>query len=269
MPVPFGVGERLEYDVRFGRLKVGSGTMEVAGLQEVRGRETWHTVFSVRGGNFMYRVNDRYESWIDTHTGNSLRFKQDQHEGTRDVERTFEFYPDRAVFTENGEADEPSVNNPLDDGSFIYFLRTIPLNVGETYSFERYFRPDRNPVTIRVLRRERIRVPAPTADRVNIAHATGHRVVAVGTTVVRAQETAAAKDGRVAPYDGWTDLVITPERGVRVVDGLLTGWHEPEASHLLMLEAVADRDLLRRSYEASLAERYRWHEFGDVHLILP
>jgi hypothetical protein len=160
MPVPFGVGERLEYDVRFGKLKVGSGTMEVAGLQEVRGRETWHTVFTVRGGNFMYRVNDRYESWIDTHTGNSLRFKQDQHEGSRDVERTFEFFPDRAVFTENGKPEEPSVHNPLDDGSFIYFLRTIPLNVGETYSFERYFRPDRNPVTIRVLRRERIRVPA-------------------------------------------------------------------------------------------------------------
>ena len=69
MPVPFGVGERLEYDVRFGKLKVGSGTMEVAGIQEVRGRETWHTVFTVRGGNFMYRVNDRYESWIDTQHG--------------------------------------------------------------------------------------------------------------------------------------------------------------------------------------------------------
>jgi hypothetical protein len=160
LPVPYDVGERLEYEVRFGRLKVGSGTMEVEGIQEVRGRETWHTVFTVRGGNFMYRVNDRYESWIDTHTGNSLRFKQDQHEGSRDVERTFEFFPDRAVFSENGEAEETSVHNPLDDGSFIYFLRTIPLNVGETYSFERYFRPDRNPVTIRVVRRERIRVPA-------------------------------------------------------------------------------------------------------------
>jgi hypothetical protein len=168
MPVPFGVGERLEYEVRFGRLKVGSGTMEVAGIQEVRGRETWHTVFTVRGGNFLYKVNDRYESWIDTHSGNSLRYLQDQHEGNRDVERTFEFFPDRAVFTENGEAEEASVHNPLDDGSFIYFLRTIPLNVGETYSFERYFRPDRNPVTIRVLRRERIRVPAGEFDAVVI-----------------------------------------------------------------------------------------------------
>ncbi|HKH94564.1 MAG TPA: DUF3108 domain-containing protein [Gemmatimonadaceae bacterium] len=166
LPVPWDVGERLEYEVRFGRLKVGRGTMEVAGIQEVRGRETWHTVFTVRGGNFMYRVNDKYESWIDTHTGNSLRFRQDQHEGNRDVERTFEFFPDRAMFSENDEPEEASVHNPLDDGSFIYFVRSIPLNVGETYSFERYFRPDRNPVTIRVLRRERIRVPAGEFDAI-------------------------------------------------------------------------------------------------------
>ncbi|MGH9139064.1 MAG: S-adenosylmethionine:tRNA ribosyltransferase-isomerase [Acidimicrobiales bacterium] len=116
---------------------------------------------------------------------------------------------------------------------------------------------------------EQIRVPEVTADRVNAAHAGGHRVVAVGTTVVRALESAVDDDGFVRPSDGWTGLVITPERGVRAVDGLLTGWHEPEASHLLMLEALADRELLRRSYEASLAEGYRWHEFGDVHLILP
>jgi hypothetical protein len=166
MPVPFAVGERLEYDVRFGPWKVGSGTMEVSGIAHVRGRETYHTVFTVRGGNFAYRVNDRYESWIDTRTGNSLRYRQDQHEGNRDVERNFEFFPERAVFTENDEPEEPSVANPLDDGSFIYFLRTIPLNVGETYSFERYFRPDRNPVTIRVLRRERIRVPAGEFDAI-------------------------------------------------------------------------------------------------------
>jgi S-adenosylmethionine:tRNA ribosyltransferase-isomerase len=116
---------------------------------------------------------------------------------------------------------------------------------------------------------ERARVPADTAERVNAAHHLGHRVIAVGTTVVRALETAADEAGVVSSFDGWTDLVITPERGVRAVDGLLTGWHEPEASHLLMLEAVADRELLRRSYDAGLAGGYLWHEFGDVHLILP
>jgi S-adenosylmethionine:tRNA ribosyltransferase-isomerase len=116
---------------------------------------------------------------------------------------------------------------------------------------------------------EHARVPEPTAARVNATHASGGRVVAVGTTVVRALESAVDPDGAVHAYDGWTDEVITPERGVRAVDGLLTGWHEPEASHLLMLEAVAGRALLEISYAASLAEGYRWHEFGDVHLILP
>ena len=116
---------------------------------------------------------------------------------------------------------------------------------------------------------ERVRVPAITAERVNETHRLGGRVIAVGTTVVRALETAGDDLGCVEPFDGWTDLVITPERGVRVVDGLLTGWHEPEASHLLMLEAVAGRPLLEASYTASLAEGYLWHEFGDMHLIVP
>jgi S-adenosylmethionine:tRNA ribosyltransferase-isomerase len=116
---------------------------------------------------------------------------------------------------------------------------------------------------------EHVIVPTVTAERVNTTHRNGGRVVAIGTTVVRALESATGVDGVVHPYDDWTDVVITPERGVYAVDGLLTGWHEPEASHLLMLEAIAGRPLLESSYEASLAAGYRWHEFGDVHLILP
>ncbi len=117
---------------------------------------------------------------------------------------------------------------------------------------------------------ERVRVPATTARRVNATRAAGGRVVAVGTTVVRALESAHdPAGGEIRALDGWTDLIVTPERGVAVVDGLLTGWHEPEASHLLMLEAVAGRDLLERSYAASLDQGYLWHEFGDVHLVLP
>jgi S-adenosylmethionine:tRNA ribosyltransferase-isomerase len=111
---------------------------------------------------------------------------------------------------------------------------------------------------------ERFRVPAATAARVNAAR----RVIAVGTTVVRALESVADDDGRVHPSEGWTSLTITPERGVRAVDGLLTGWHEPDASHLLMLEAIAGRPLLERSYAAAVARGYRWHEFGDAHLLL-
>jgi S-adenosylmethionine:tRNA ribosyltransferase-isomerase len=116
---------------------------------------------------------------------------------------------------------------------------------------------------------ERVRVPRVTAALVNATRASGGRVIAIGTTVVRALESAVGDDGLVREIDGWTDLVISPERGVRSVDGLLTGWHEPEASHMLMLEAIAGRELLEHSYDASLAEGYLWHEFGDVHLILP
>ncbi|MYT37910.1 S-adenosylmethionine:tRNA ribosyltransferase-isomerase [Streptomyces sp. SID8356] len=116
---------------------------------------------------------------------------------------------------------------------------------------------------------ERFSVPPTTAWLVNAARAAGGRVIAVGTTAVRALESAVDADGVVRPVSGWTDLVVTPRRGVRVVDGLLTGLHEPEASHLLMLEAVAGREALRRGYEAALERRYLWHEFGDVHLLLP
>ncbi|MEU6314850.1 S-adenosylmethionine:tRNA ribosyltransferase-isomerase [Streptomyces sp. NPDC047014] len=115
---------------------------------------------------------------------------------------------------------------------------------------------------------ERYAVPAATAALVNAARAAGGRVLAVGTTAVRALESAADGRGRVRPAAGWTDLVVTPERGVRVVDGLLTGLHEPEASHLLMLEAVAGRAAVRLGYARALAEGCLWHEFGDVHLLL-
>ncbi len=115
---------------------------------------------------------------------------------------------------------------------------------------------------------ERYRVPPTTARLVNEAHAADRAVIAVGTTATRALETDAA-GGLAQPGEGWTELVITPERGVEVVDGIISGWHEPEASHLLLMEAVAGRSLLETSYQAGLAERYHWHEFGDIHLVLP
>jgi S-adenosylmethionine:tRNA ribosyltransferase-isomerase len=116
---------------------------------------------------------------------------------------------------------------------------------------------------------ERFAVSAATAARVNATRLGGGRVIAVGTTATRALETAAAPDGTIAAASGWTSLTITPERGVRAVDGLITGWHEPDASHVLLLEAVAGRALVERSYAAAVALRYRWHEFGDSHLLLP
>ncbi len=116
---------------------------------------------------------------------------------------------------------------------------------------------------------ERYRVPETTARLVNAVRASGDRVIAVGTTVVRALETVASPNGSVAAGAGWTNLVVTPERGLRALDGLLTGWHEPESSHLELLDAAAGPTLRERCYRAALAHGYRWHEFGDVHLILP
>ncbi len=116
---------------------------------------------------------------------------------------------------------------------------------------------------------ERYRVPAATARLANAVHSWGGRIIAVGTTVVRALETVAGAGGALAPGTGSTDLIVTPERGLRAVDGLLTGWHEPDSSHLKLLEAAAGADLLERSYRAAHAGGYRWHEFGDAHLILP
>jgi hypothetical protein len=165
-PVPFGVGERLDYEVRLSGIRVGGGFMEVSKMDSVRGREAWHTSFGIRGGLAFYRVNDRYESWFDTRSLASLRYHQQIDEGSYERESRFEIYPDRKVFVDSKGSEQPTAEDPLDDGSFLYFLRTIPLEVGKEYTFERYFRLDRNPVRIKVLRRERLSVPAGTFDAV-------------------------------------------------------------------------------------------------------
>jgi S-adenosylmethionine:tRNA ribosyltransferase-isomerase len=116
---------------------------------------------------------------------------------------------------------------------------------------------------------EPFRVSGATAHRVNDTHRNGGKVIAIGTTVVRALETVVDERGHLHAGNGWTEKVVTPEHPVLSVDGLLTGWHEPEASHLAMLQAIAGQDLLESSYAAALDERYLWHEFGDVHLVLP
>jgi S-adenosylmethionine:tRNA ribosyltransferase-isomerase len=112
-------------------------------------------------------------------------------------------------------------------------------------------------------------VPQRTAEAINTARVGGRRTIAVGTTVVRALESATGRDGSVRPRSGWTELVITPERGVRAIDGLLTGLHEPRSSHLAMLQAIGGRHQIERAYREAIAAGYLWHEFGDLHLILP
>jgi hypothetical protein len=164
--VPWGLGERLTYDVKFGPVRVGRGAMEIAALERVRGREAYRARFTVRGGTFFYKVDDRLESWMDTRTLESLRFHKDQDEGGRERSARFEIFPERATFQQDDGPEQRSVADPLDEASFLYFVRTLPLKTGDVYALQNYFRPDRNPVTIRVLRRERVRVPAGTFDAV-------------------------------------------------------------------------------------------------------
>jgi S-adenosylmethionine:tRNA ribosyltransferase-isomerase len=116
---------------------------------------------------------------------------------------------------------------------------------------------------------ERYAVPQATAEAVNATKARGGRVVAVGTTVTRALESAVDRSGHVRKRAGWTDRVISPDDPARVVDGLVTGWHDPEASHLMLVESVAGKELTRAAYDAATAEGYLWHEFGDSALLLP
>jgi len=116
---------------------------------------------------------------------------------------------------------------------------------------------------------ERYEVPEPTARLVELTRRNGGRVIAVGTTVCRALETVASPGGRMWPGTGWTDLELSPLRRPRVVDGIVTGWHAPEASHLRLLDALAGPELVQRAYDAALEEGYLWHEFGDSCLLLP
>jgi S-adenosylmethionine:tRNA ribosyltransferase-isomerase len=164
--------------------------------------------------------------------------------------------------TEPGSAEMPSAGRPFTPRA-LAALRARGIGVARIVLHTGVSSPERGERPYP----ERFRITCGAAERVNRARAHGGRVVAVGTTVVRALESAADAQGIVHPAAGWTSLTVTPERGVRAVDALLTGWHEPDASHLLMLEAIAGRALLERSYAAALAHGYRWHEFGDLHLL--
>lgn len=194
-------------------------------------------------------------TWLAVH-GRPIRYGY--------VERSWPVTAYQNVYaTEPGSAEMPSAGRPFTPE---VITRLVAKGVGVTpvilHTGVASLEADELPYP------ERVVVPGPTAARVNATRTAGGRVVAVGTTVVRALESAVDGAGTVRAIDGWTDHIVTPEVGVRAVDGLLTGWHEPEASHLLMLEAIAGRDLLERSYDAAIAEGYLWHEFGDVHLIL-
>ena len=165
-PLPFALGERLQYAVSFGRLHVGSGEMRLVGRDTVRGRPTWLAQFAISGGFAMFSVHDTTASWFDSVTFNTRRFVQGLHEPRYHANRYTQIFPERRIYHQRGQAEHPSVANPMDDVSLMYYVRTMMLEPGQCYELRRYFVPEGNPLVLHVLRRERIRVPAGTFNAI-------------------------------------------------------------------------------------------------------
>ncbi|HYT98994.1 MAG TPA: DUF3108 domain-containing protein [Gemmatimonadales bacterium] len=167
--VPFPVGERLVYQAKFGLFNVGTATMEVAGLDTVRGTETVHLVFSISGGALWYHIEQKLESWVGRGDFRSRRFWNQTEEKGKAWERKFEIYPDSGFYREAGrDTTVATVREPLDDAAFLYWIRTVPLERGKRYTYDRYFRPERNPVIVEVLKRERVSVAGKKWDAIVI-----------------------------------------------------------------------------------------------------
>jgi len=158
--VPFAPGERLEYQVKFGIFRVGHAEMEVLGVDTLRGELAYHVRFAVHGSAIFYSMTDTLESWFSVYDLSSRRFVQNNNEDGHLYQHTYEIFPDRGYFIQDGRDTLPTTAQPLDDMSFFYFARTVPLDTGQTYEYARYFRPDRNPVTLTVLGDDSVNVPA-------------------------------------------------------------------------------------------------------------
>lgn len=157
---PWAVGEKLTYSAKLGMLSLGEGTLEVAGIDTVRGAESFRFRFRLQGKTFVYSLDDVLESYVGTHDLNSRRFVQDFVENNKPSHRRYEIYPDSGFFRELGKPQvEPSPPDPLDDAAFFYFVRVTELEVGKKYTYNRYFRKNKNPVTIEVTKREKMELP--------------------------------------------------------------------------------------------------------------
>jgi hypothetical protein len=157
---PFRVGERLQYAAKLGILRLGTAWMSVNGIDTVRGAETFVFEFGLDASAPFYKSRNVLQSWTGTQDLISRRFRQDLVENGKERKRYFEIYPDSLMYVqEQRPGSKESVANPLDDAAFFYFLRTIPLEVGKTYKYERYFKKELNPVTIKVVKREKMEMP--------------------------------------------------------------------------------------------------------------
>jgi hypothetical protein len=159
------VGERLRYDARFGILNIGGAELVVAGLDTIQGDSALHIRFIVDGRVFTYRLHNEWDSWIALDGFTSRRFVQDHDEGGRRYRNEYDIYPDSGFYRQAGvDTVMPTSVLPLDDAAFFYFVRTVPLEPGQRYEFDRYFKPDRNPVVLEVVGRDTVDVPAGRFD---------------------------------------------------------------------------------------------------------
>lgn len=167
-PVPFGPGETATYQVKFGFLSVGEGRMSVAGIDRVRGNQAYRIDWTIRGGIPGARVNDRWQSWLDVADLYSHRYHTDLNEVRYKAVRHWEFFPGEMSWLreDSGETGELASATPLDDVAFVYYVRTLPLEVGDVYTLPYYFRESGNPVVVRVLRKDRVEVPAGTFNTI-------------------------------------------------------------------------------------------------------
>jgi hypothetical protein len=166
--VPFAAGERMEYVAKYGWQHVGQGSMEIVGIDDIRGKPAVHTTFRLKGRMLFYSANYILESWIDQATFTSLRFTQDNDEDASEKDKVYDIFPDRQTYRVNDGEEKPSVPDPLDEGALLYYVRTMDLEVGKTYELNRYFRPDRNPVIVKVIEKQTIKVPAGTFNTIVI-----------------------------------------------------------------------------------------------------
>ena len=168
-PVPFGPGEVMRYDVKWGIFgSVGEGRLEVVGVDSMHGHPSYHLAFAIAGGLPLAKVNDLNQSWLDVTTLQSHRFDQNTHEVNYKRHRIIDFFPKRNewVRLNSDEKGELASAEPLDDVSFLYFVRTLPLEVGKTYTFNRYWKNEGNPVTVNVLRKDSIKIGEDTYNTI-------------------------------------------------------------------------------------------------------
>ncbi len=157
---PFQVGERADYDVSYGLLHAGTASLTVVGIEPIRTRDAYRFRLTFSAGTKVLikdlRLRDTLQSWVDTASFESLRFTEDQLDVGRPRVKRYEIFPERRIYTDGGNEEQPSVANPLDDVSFLYFVRTQELAVPSTREFDQYFKPGTNPVMLKVIRRDTV-----------------------------------------------------------------------------------------------------------------